>query len=180
MREVSPIFSSSTECFPVADIWVIGLDPLNLLLYELVVCRRYSLPLLGRSIRNPSLTCVCDRRSYSHLVGAFGWWTEITPAIGGSIDWCLDGLQWLEGRCHIDWPQICAVPASDGHNVIQAAGWYTHRKNYVAKIARYVAKLLRWRRNINTARHVCRVLWELSVSLCLQDGFCVTTTSTCA
>lgn len=110
VRKVRPILCSSTECFPVADIWIISLDPLNLLFYKLVVCRRYSLPLLGRSIHNPFLSGLVSGWSHCwNLVVAFGRGTQINSVLGWCATWSLMMMnilpwQWLKSCCHIHGP----------------------------------------------------------------------------
>lgn len=72
VREVCPIFCRSTESFPVADIRIIGLNPLNLLFYELIICRRYPLPLLRWAVHKPVVGGNCWGGSCIDLSVAFG------------------------------------------------------------------------------------------------------------
>lgn len=151
MWEMCPIFSSSTECFPVGNIWIICFDPLDFLFYELIICRRYSLLLLGSSIDDP-LIFICRVSNWSshlHFVVAFWWWTQFSsvmisckPTVG--VVWCLRILPWerLESCSHVHRPEVAAVTTSDGHDVKDIAAWNTHRKNNIAKIAGDIAELL--------------------------------------
>lgn len=150
MRKVCPILGGGAECFPVAYVWIISLDPLNFLFYKLIVGWRYSLPLFRRTVYNSLLRNGTSWNSGRNF-GVASW--------GRSILWrcirCyLEIRAWkrLKSSCHVYRPQIGAVAASDGHDVEQTAAWDTYRKNYVAEVTRNIAKLLSGRRGVSHDR----------------------------
>lgn len=150
MRKVCPIFGSSAESFPVADIRIIRLDSLNLLLNELIVCRWNTLPLLWGTSNEPRIGFVDEGgRLHRHPGVPSGGGAQVDSVfrrrrVTRNLNILPGGLlQRLECSSHVHSPKISTVPTSNCHNIKEAVAWNTNRKNNIAEAAGNVTELLR-------------------------------------